>query len=168
MQTVVTQLSLGWIGFTRTAAGLWALTLPQTDRREVWLRLAARGAFEALSSPDRLLIEQLESYFRGEEPDFEGINLDWSGYSTFQRTVLGLVRSVPYGRTCSYGELARAVGSPQAARAVGNALAANRTPLVVPCHRIVRVGGMPGGYSAGPGWKERLLRLEGGSGLYMG
>jgi methylated-DNA-[protein]-cysteine S-methyltransferase len=52
------------------------------------------------------------------------------------------------------------VGRPRASRAVGNALGANRTPLVVPCHRIVRADGEKGGFGAGPEWKERLLRLE--------
>jgi len=81
--------------------------------------------------------------------------------SSFQRRVLQACRRIPYGRTVSYGELAAAVGSPGAARAVGQALGRNPVPLVVPCHRVVAADGSLGGFSAGVSLKRKLLLLEG-------
>ena len=67
---------------------------------------------------------------------------------------------VPYGRAVTYSELARMAGSPRAARAVGQAMHANPTPLIVPCHRVVASGGKLGGFSCGLEWKKFLLDLE--------
>ncbi len=109
----------------------------------------------------RLLIE----YLNGMTVDFRVIPIDWSDYTPFQRLVLDEVAAIPPGRTLSYREVADRVGRPRAARAVGNAVGANRTPVVVPCHRVVRSDGSIGGFSGGAGWKERLLVIE-GNGLY--
>jgi O-6-methylguanine DNA methyltransferase len=73
----------------------------------------------------------------------------------------GWTREIPYGQTRSYGWLAARAGKPQAARAVGQAMAANPWPIIVPCHRVVSSNGHLGGYGGGLGMKERLLRLEG-------
>ncbi|TET95557.1 MAG: MGMT family protein, partial [Candidatus Zixiibacteriota bacterium] len=70
------------------------------------------------------------------------------------------VARIPYGRTMTYGEVARAVGSPKACRAVGTANAQNNLPLVIPCHRVVASSGL-GGYGGSVEMKKRLLRLEG-------
>lgn len=109
---------------------------------------------------EQALAAALSRYFKGEKPGFAGIPLDWTGYSPFTRCVLRAVRHIPWGRTLTYGEVAARVGNRKAARAVGNALGRNRTPLVVPCHRVTAADGKPGGWSGPPGWKERLLRLE--------
>ena len=81
----------------------------------------------------------------------------------FRRRVLQQCRRIPYGDTLTYAELAVAAGSPRACRAVGNIMARNRIPLVIPCHRVVGSHGSLGGYSAPSGlpMKQRLLRLEG-------
>ncbi|MBC7106950.1 MAG: methylated-DNA--[protein]-cysteine S-methyltransferase, partial [Firmicutes bacterium] len=104
----------------------------------------------------------LREYFLGRKADFGWVPLDWRGYSPFTREVLAFTRGIPWGATRSYGEVAALLGRPRAARAVGRALAANRTPVVVPCHRVVRGNGAPGGFTGGIGWKERLLEGEGG------
>jgi methylated-DNA-[protein]-cysteine S-methyltransferase len=82
----------------------------------------------------------------------------------FQKDVLKACRRIPPGRTLTYGQLAEKLGHPRAARAVGNALARNPVPLVVPCHRVVAGGGKFGGFSAEAGvpLKKRLLALEAG------
>jgi AraC family transcriptional regulator of adaptative response/methylated-DNA-[protein]-cysteine methyltransferase len=78
----------------------------------------------------------------------------------FQRAVWKAVCAIPEGRTASYGEIARSVGSPGAARAVANACAANALALVIPCHRVVPAGGGAGGYRWGAALKARLLAAE--------
>lgn len=87
--------------------------------------------------------------------------LDLHGGTTFQQRVWQELRKIPPGRTRSYAEVAAAVGSPQAARAVGGACGANPIPLLVPCHRVLASGGRLGGFSGGLDWKRRLLALEG-------
>jgi len=103
----------------------------------------------------------LRRYFAGERVDFSGYDVDWSQYTAFERAVLETTRSIPYGETRTYGEIAAAIGRPGAARAVGQALGKNRTCIVVPCHRVVAVNGL-GGFTGGLHWKRDLLELEAG------
>jgi len=106
------------------------------------------------------LLADIESYARGDPVDLSRHPTDLSQATDFQRRVWRAASSIPYGETASYGELARAIGCPGAARAVGNALGANPTPLIIPCHRIVAKGGA-GGFSVGLPMKLKLLGLEG-------
>jgi AraC family transcriptional regulator of adaptative response/methylated-DNA-[protein]-cysteine methyltransferase len=80
--------------------------------------------------------------------------------SAFQWKVWRELQKIPFGETRSYGEIASAIGSPKAVRAVGNACANNRVAVVVPCHRVVRLDGAPGGYRWGPDRKKSLLERE--------
>ena len=88
--------------------------------------------------------------------------LDWSGVSSFHREVLELCYQIPCGETLTYGELAKAAGRPQAARAVGGAMAKNRWPILIPCHRVVGASGSLTGYSGtgGVATKQALLEME--------
>ena len=90
------------------------------------------------------------------------VRIDPGQLTSFQRRVLEQCRRIPYGHTVSYAELAAKAGFPRAARAVGNCMAGNRIPLIIPCHRVVCAGGRLGSYSApgGTGMKRRLLALE--------
>ncbi|MEW6770213.1 MAG: MGMT family protein [Bacillota bacterium] len=106
------------------------------------------------------LAGSLDAYFSGRAVEFAAVPVDFEGYTPFQELVLKLAREIPYGRTATYGALAAEAGRPGAAQAVGQVLRRNRTPLVIPCHRVLARGGT-GGFSAGLPWKERLLRLEG-------
>jgi methylated-DNA-[protein]-cysteine S-methyltransferase len=103
--------------------------------------------------------EQLAEYFAGERRDFD-LPLDLRA-PAFQRAVLTELARVPYGELATYGELARRIGRPRAARAVGGALNRNPLPIVLPCHRVVGAGGRLVGYAGGLERKERLLALEG-------
>ena len=102
--------------------------------------------------------EQLARYFAGELTSFE-VELAPSG-TPFQRAVWDALTEIPYGETRSYGEIARRVGKPRAARAVGMANNANPIAVVVPCHRVVGADGSLTGYGGGLGRKRLLLDLE--------
>ncbi len=103
------------------------------------------------------LRQELDQYFQGERAAFT-VPVKLTG-PPFFRQVWAELRTVPYGETVTYGELARRTGGPQAARAVGQAMAKNPLPILVPCHRVVGKGDI-GGFGPGLAWKERLLALE--------
>jgi O-6-methylguanine DNA methyltransferase len=87
--------------------------------------------------------------------------LDLAAGTIFQQRVWAALREIEPGRTRSYSEIAAAVGTPKATRAVGSACGANPIPLIVPCHRVVASGGKLGGFSGGLDWKKHLLMAEG-------
>ena len=87
--------------------------------------------------------------------------LAFSALPAFHQAVLRATRRIPRGQVRTYGQIAAQLGRPGAARAVGNALAANPFPLAIPCHRVVRTGGRLGGFGGGPALKRALLALEG-------
>ena len=124
--------------------------------REVHLR--NRGGADTAKGR---LAADLRRYLDGARVDFARYDIDWSGYTTFERSVLEATRKIPYGETRTYGEIAAEIGAPDAARAVGQALGKNRTCIVVPCHRVVAANGGLGGFSGGIHWKRDLLALEG-------
>ena len=108
----------------------------------------------------RRLRREMDEYFAGRRHAFE-VPLRVSG-TPFQERVWGELRTIPYGETRSYADVARAVGSAGAVRAVGQANGANRIAIVLPCHRVVNAGGQLGGYGGGLWRKRRLLALEQG------
>ena len=126
--------------------------------------LAARVSPRVLEDPRALdgPRRQLDEYFTGRRRSFD-IPLDWALVGDFGRQVLGRTARIPYGEVATYGDVAKAIGHPRAARATGNALGANPMPIVVPCHRGVRAGGGIGHYTGGPERKAQLLEIEGAS-----
>jgi O-6-methylguanine DNA methyltransferase len=111
-------------------------------------------------TPFKTIRTLLDRYLQGREVDFD-IEVDISSLGTFTQNVLDELRNIPYGETRTYGWLAKKVGKPGAARAVGQALKRNPIPIIIPCHRIIRDDGTIGGFSMGLNIKERLLALEG-------
>jgi methylated-DNA-[protein]-cysteine S-methyltransferase len=109
------------------------------------------------------LAERLQSYAAGSDESFDDVPLDLSHLSAFQNRVVRACRRIGRGRVRSYGDLAAAAGAPGAARAVGNVMAQNRYPIIVPCHRVVGSAGSLGGFSARDGisMKRRMLTMEG-------
>lgn len=103
--------------------------------------------------------EELREYFSGKRKTFD-LPLK-NAPSTFAQRVYDEAMKIPFGETASYGELARAAGSPGAARAVGTALSKNPHIIVVPCHRVIRQNGEPGRYTGGDEKKIALLAFEG-------
>jgi len=104
-------------------------------------------------------MERFKTYFRGGKIIFPD-ELDLSGATPFQRKVWEITRLIPYGETRSYAWVAEQVNNPQAARAVGQALARNPLPIIIPCHRVITTNGKLGGFSGGVETKRRLLQLE--------
>lgn len=139
-----------------TERGLAALDFPGRPGR-------ADPAPAAMVPPDwvRLTEAALASALAGRPADALP-PLDWEGATAFQQRIWGALLRIPAGRTRTYAELAAAAGHPGAVRAAGGACGANPIPVLVPCHRVVRAGGRLGGFSGGAGWKETLLRREGG------
>jgi len=119
-------------------------------------------ARQELSHWQSEVVERLRRYAEGLPVDFRDLSVDFGVTTEFQTSVLKACREIPYGQTTTYGELAVAACSPGAARAVGNCMANNRVPLIIPCHRVIRTGGDIGPYSAAGGstTKRRLLKME--------
>lgn len=145
------------------AAGVLLANPPSCDRQGAvaWLDLA--GNSRRAGRDVCRLAERLRAYADGGRDDFLDIPLAEPPGSQFTRKVLEHCRRIGYGQTCSYGQLAARAGHPRAARAVGRVMAANRVPLVVPCHRVLGSTGSLHGYSGcgGLAMKRRLLALEG-------
>lgn len=122
--------------------------------------LAAAVGPRVLRVPSRLaeVRRQLEEYFAGGRRSFD-LPIDLRA-PAFQQDVLRELARVPYGELATYGELARRIGRPRAARAVGGALNRNPVPIVLPCHRVVGAGGALVGYAGGLDRKRALLALE--------
>lgn len=104
------------------------------------------------------VVEQLAAYFAGELTDFD-IAMDLGG-TEFQRRVWTALRTIPYGETRSYGQIAEQIGAPGSARAVGLANGRNPVAIIVPCHRVIGAGGSLTGYGGGLDRKRTLLGLE--------
>lgn len=158
---------LGPLRLYVSPAGLCRLALPGEPEMDAavaaWLARFFPGPTEAREAARRehdLFHDQLAEYFAGQRRAFD-LPLDLRG-TPFQRRVWGVLLNIGWGETRSYGEVAGLLGSPGAARAVGQACGANPVAIVVPCHRVVAAGGRPGGYSGGAGVKRFLLALEGG------
>ncbi|WP_282798052.1 methylated-DNA--[protein]-cysteine S-methyltransferase [Streptomyces sp. CC224B] len=158
---------IGPLLLAATGKGLVNVVFHASDavRDKAVERLGSRLGAEPLEAPASPLlaesIRQLQAYFAGGRRDFE-LPLDWSLISGFNRQVLReLATGVPYGTVVGYGDLARRVGQPGAAQAVGVAMGANPLPVVVPCHRVVESDGGIGGFGGGLETKRHLLALEG-------
>lgn len=157
---------IGLWGVAWSEQGLRRLHLPESDRIVMERRLGAnaRGSDPAEPPPAiARVIASIRRYLEGERVDFSPVALDLAGVSPFHRKVYDAARSVGWGQTASYGDLARQAGSPGAARAVGQALARNPVAIIIPCHRILASGRRVGGFTAfgGTSVKQSLLALEG-------
>ena len=121
-----------------------------------------RGAFELARNEAKVsgLMRQVRDYLAGKRTSFD-VELELSWVTPFRRDVLLACAAVPRGQVATYADLARRVGSPNAARAVGNAMRTNPIPIVIPCHRIVGSNGSLTGFGGGLDVKARLLGLEG-------
>lgn len=145
-----------------TPRGLVRVGFASEDREEILAQLAARVSPRILTSAGATdqVRRELDEYFDRRRDRFD-LPLDRRLIHGIARDVLAATARIPFGRTSTYGEIARRIGHPRAARAVGNALGSNPIPIVIPCHRVLRAGGQLGGYGGGIDRKELLLELEG-------
>lgn len=154
--------AMGWFGLAWRGDAVCRLTFGHRTRRQAIQSLGDSPLVLPDACPDPTLVTRLQDYTNGTADDFSDVVVDAEHLTNFGRRVMKACRAIPYGCTVSYATLAERAGSPMAARAVGQCMAANRVPLIVPCHRVVGVGGRLGGFSApgGIGVKQRLLDLE--------
>jgi methylated-DNA-[protein]-cysteine S-methyltransferase len=162
-ETPVGHCALAW-----NAKGVVAVQLPERNVAATEARVRRRFPGAATHQPPqqvRQAVTAIVRLLRGGPDTLAAIPLDLSQCSPFHRRVYEIARTIPAGETWTYGELAARAGSPGAARAVGQAMARNPFPLVVPCHRVTGAQGWAGGFSAhgGVSTKFRLLRIEGGA-----
>lgn len=151
---------MGWVGISGSAQGLLQVILPQCSVQEVRKLLGASIDY-AIWSPHTFqdLMERLRLYFSGQRTAFPD-ELDLYRATAFQGEVWEITRLIPYGETRSYAWVAEQIRKPKAMRAVGQALARNPLPIIVPCHRVVAGNGTLGGYSGGVEMKKHFLCLE--------
>lgn len=157
--------AIGVCGIVWAGRGIAGVQLPDVDAAATRLRLLRRfaGARETVPSKDvQQAIDDIIALLRGELRDLAHIPID-DGISEFNRRAYAVVRGIPPGRTMTYGEIAGRLGDRTLARAVGQAMGENPTPIIVPCHRVLAANGKAGGFSAAGGviTKLRLLSIEG-------
>jgi methylated-DNA-[protein]-cysteine S-methyltransferase len=158
--------AIGRCGLAWGPRGIVTVQLPERSAGAARARLLGRlpGAREAPPPPAvEAARDGIAALLRGEPADLSRVALDMEGLPPFPRRVYEAARTIPPGATLRYGELAARLGAPREAREVGQALARNPFPLIVPCHRVVAAGGRIGGFSApdGVALKLRLLAIEG-------
>jgi methylated-DNA-[protein]-cysteine S-methyltransferase len=159
--------AIGFCGVAWNAQGLVGVQLPEKDRATTERRLAAKSHSTAGEPPAWVaaLIVDIQKYCAGEKIDFSSIHVDLGSVDDFRRRLYAMLRDIGFGRTVTYGELAKQLDLPgwEGARDVGEAMGRNPMPIVIPCHRVLAAGNKPGGFSAygGATTKQKLLALEG-------
>lgn len=155
-------VALGW-----NDVGISALRLPDASERDAERALLRRCPGAVRTEPPfsvQNVVDSVVRYFSGERIDFSATPIDMGEQDPFFERVYALVRKLQWGETTTYGAVAKALGvGPEYARDVGQAMAQNPLPLIVPCHRVTGTGGRIGGFSAPGGSmsKARMLELEG-------
>jgi methylated-DNA-[protein]-cysteine S-methyltransferase len=134
------------------------ITITAEDEKITSVELCKKATSVGSSKVLEDAAKQLDSYLKGTLPKFS-LPLKVSG-TQFQISVWKAIANVPFGKSISYGEIAAAIGKPKAARAVGAAVGANPTPLLVGCHRVLGSNGSLTGYSGGQGIKTKKLLLD--------
>jgi len=152
---------VGTLLLAATPLGLVRVAYDVEGHDHVLDTLASRLSPRVLRAPKRLdaVARELDEYFGGRRRSFD-VPLDLSLSRGFRLRVQQRLPSIEYAQTRSYQQVAELVGNPKAVRAVGTACATNPLPVVLPCHRVLRADGTPGGYVGGPAAKTTLLSLE--------
>ena len=162
-QYAIFRTQWGWFGILGGEQGLVRTYLPVAHKEGVQSRMlsdfpGAERAKKAFS----VLQNAIEDYYNGLPVDFSNVEIRLDGLGEFRRNVLTALRTISYGNTASYTQLAKLANSPRAARAIGTVMAQNPLPLIIPCHRVVKADGSPGQFSGSGGTKTkiRMLKLE--------
>jgi len=153
----------GWFGLLGSDKGLIRTCLPTAFKEATQQRILS-GIPAAVPAPKtfRQLEEQIISYYKGHPADFSSAAVCLEGLTEFQQHILTILRTIKYGQTITYSELARLADCPRGARAIGAVMAVNPLPLIIPCHRVIKQDGSLGYFSAAGGvdTKKRMLELE--------
>lgn len=155
--------SIGACGIAWTQDKLAAVQLPEADEDGTRRRLLRYTGEVAEAVPPGWVtaaIARVQALLQGARDDLADLPLQLEGVPAFHQRVYQVTRAIPPGEVLTYGEVARRVGEPGAARAVGQALGANPFAPVVPCHRVLAAGGRSGGFSAEGGAMTKLRMLE--------
>ena len=144
---------LGTLQIEATERGLCGIWFPS--------RSIDQGPTSRTNRVISLAKQELNAYFTGDLTTFS-VPLDWQG-TRFQESVWQALLAIPYGKTVTYGDVARAIGRPRSSRPVGGAVGKNPLPIIVPCHRVIGSDGSLTGFTGGLDIKIRLLELEGHS-----
>jgi methylated-DNA-[protein]-cysteine S-methyltransferase len=155
------ETDLGTCGIAWGADGLVAVRTPEAGEGDIRARLTRRfpDASEQAPPPEvARVIADIVALMRGEARDFGYVTLDLRATPEFNRRVYDIARTIPFGETRTYGEIATQLGDKLLAREVGTALGQNPFPIVVPCHRVLAANGKSGGFSA-PGGVTTKMRL---------
>jgi methylated-DNA-[protein]-cysteine S-methyltransferase len=157
------ETALGTCGVRWSELGITEVLLPPANGLARTFRSRPADLPEAIG----VAITDITALLGGERRDLRSVVLDERALDEFQRRVSAATREIGPGETASYGEIARAIGAPQEARAVGAALGRNPFPVVVPCHRVLASSGALHGFSAPGGLrtKRRMLEIEGAPGF---
>jgi methylated-DNA-[protein]-cysteine S-methyltransferase len=157
----------GFCGIAWSDAGIARFQLPANSAEAAERIMRRRIPGGEPGAPTPVVGEAVaaaKQYFQGNETDFAQLELDLAGQDEFFKRVYAAVRRIKWGQTTTYGTLANELGGgPETARDVGQAMARNPIPLIIPCHRVLAAGGKIGGFSAPGGavTKTRMLGLEG-------
>jgi methylated-DNA-[protein]-cysteine S-methyltransferase len=157
------ETAAGWVGIAWSEDGLLAVTLPEPDEMAALRRLPQPSGDRPQPPPGldiATLSGNLQRYFLGEDVAFPEPLHPGLG-TAFQRQIWALTRAIPRGATRSYGQMASLAGREGAARAVGQAMARNPWPVIVPCHRVVGRDGRLTGFGGGLALKHAMLEMEG-------
>jgi methylated-DNA-[protein]-cysteine S-methyltransferase len=160
------ETAIGACGIVWTARGVAGVQIHDGSARATRSRLLRRFAGAQEATPPETVqraIDGIVELLRGEKRDLNDVTLDVDGLPEFNRKVYDVARTIPAGKTMTYGQIADRLGDKLLARDVGQALGQNPIPLIVPCHRVLAAGGKTGGFSAPGGVvsKLRLLTIEG-------
>jgi len=163
----VFETASGFCGIAWSESGITRFQLPTGNAaatERLLLRRMSRAEAAEPTPEIAHVIETVRHYFEGHAADFSDLNLDLDGQDDLFKQIYAATRRLPWGQTTTYGALAKEIGAdPRLARDVGQAMAKNPIPLIIPCHRVLAAGDKVGGFSApgGAASKIRMLELEG-------
>ena len=158
--------AIGPCGIVWGERGISGVQLPMSNEEKTRKRILQRNGDIPEAEPTAEVgcaIEAIKELLTGKPNDLKGVVLDLDGVPEFDRGVYDIARTIPPGKTMTYGDIAKELGGVELSRDVGQALGHNPCPIVVPCHRVLAAGNKPGGFSANGGvvTKLKMLQIEG-------
>ena len=155
--------AIGRCGVVWGERGIHAVQLPMGTEEKTVGRIRQRYGEIAEATPSvevQSAIDGMTELMAGKPKDLSGVVLDLDDVPDFNRSVYDIARTIPPGKTMTYGDIAKRIGGVELSRDVGQALGRNPCPIVVPCHRVLAAGDKPGGFSANGGVVTKLKMLE--------